>query len=367
MVTFINLSLFCYPMGMYDDLLKSGETLFKNEYALDYSFLPKAVPFRESQQRFLASCIKPLLSEHNGRNVLVHGPPGVGKTAALKHLVRELDESDEFSEKLSMIYVNCWHKNTTYKVVLELCDAVGYAFTQNKNTEDLFKIVAQIINKKSAIFIFDEIDKAEDTDFLYILAELIYRKSIFLVTNYKSWLLELDDRIRSRLLLEQVEFPQYTQIEIEGILKDRITYAFHNPDIISADALAAISKKAAELKDLRIGLFLLRESTVIAEESSCKKITLEHVERAIVKIDQFTIKNTDDLDPEAKIVLKLVKEHSGMKIGDLFKIYEKNGGKSSYKTFQRKISKLDEGKFISLERTHVGGNTTIVNKKLTEY
>jgi len=353
-------------MGMYDDLLKHDESLFKNEYALDYAFLPKQIPFREVQQKFLATCIRPLLVDHNGRNVLVHGPPGVGKTAALRHLIKELDESDQFADKLHLIYVNCWHKNTTYKVVLELCEAVGYAFTQNKNTEDLFKIVTQIINKKSAIFIFDEIDKAEDTDFLYILSELIYKKSIFLVTNYKSWILDLDDRIRSRLLLEQMEFTQYTQEEMYGILKERIVYAFQT-DCVDEDALQLISAKASESKDIRIGLFMLRESGLIAEEKSSRRIKLEHALKATDKLSQFSVKNTDELDDESKAILILIRESSGMKIGDLFKTYEKQGGRVSYKTFQRKIAKLDEGKFISLERQFSGGNTTIVNKKLTEY
>ncbi|MGV8171935.1 MAG: Cdc6/Cdc18 family protein [Candidatus Woesearchaeota archaeon] len=353
-------------MGSYDDLLKGGESLFKNEYALDYAFLPKTIPFRESQQRYLASCIKPLLMDHNGRNVLVHGPPGVGKTAALKHLLKELDESDELSDKIFPIYVNCWHKNTTYKVVLDLCDQIGYAFVQNKNTEDLFKIVTQILNKKSAVIVFDEIDKSEDTDFLYILAETVFKKTIFLVTNYKSWLLELDDRIRSRLMLEQIEFPNYDEKEMMGILRERVPYAF-NTDCVDDSALEILSKKAAELKDLRIGLFLLRESAVVASEKGCSRITAEHAHAALERISQFTIKSTDELDDEAKLILKIVKEHSGKKIGDLFKMYEKAGGKSSYKTFQRKITKLEEGRFVSLERTHAGGNTTIVNKKLTEY
>jgi len=353
-------------MGLYDDLLKGGESLFKNEYALDYTFIPKNVPYREKEQRYLASCIKPLLMDHTGRNVIVHGPPGVGKTAALKHLMKELDESDEFADKLYIIYINCWHKNTTYKVVLELCDAVGYAFIQNKNTEDLFKIVTQILNKRSVVLIFDEIDKAEDTDFLYVLSEMIYKKTILLVTNYKSWLLELDDRIRSRMMLEQVEFPHYNEAEIAGILKERISYAF-NEDCVDDDALNAIAAKAAELKDVRIGLFLLRESAVIAEERGSKRVKLEHVDSAVKKIDQFTIKSTEELDEESKGILKIVREFSGKKIGDLFKLYEKAGGKSSYKTFQRKITKLEEGRFIDLERTHAGGNTTIVNKKLTEY
>jgi cell division control protein 6 len=290
----------------------------------------------------------------------------VGKTAALKHLLRELDESDELVEKIFPIYINCWHKNTTYKVVLELCDQVGYAFVQNKNTEDLFKIVTQILNKKASVIVFDEIDKAEDTDFLYILSETVFKKTILLVTNYKSWLLELDDRIRSRLMLEQIEFPNYTDMEIEGILRDRIQLAF-NTNCVDDDALRTISKKAAELKDLRIGLFLLRESAIIAEEKNCAQIRMEHAVKAMEKISQFTIKSADELDDDSKLILKMVREYSGKKIGELYKMYEKVGGKASYKTFQRKITKLEEGRFISLERTHAGGNTTIVNKKLTEY
>ncbi|MEM4710726.1 MAG: AAA family ATPase [Candidatus Woesearchaeota archaeon] len=353
-------------MGIYDDFLKGNESLFKNEYALDYNFLPKVIPYRENQQRYIASCIKPLLSDHTGRNVLVYGPPGVGKTAALRHLIRELEDSDELSEKLYIVYVNCWHKNTTYKVALEICDVLGYAFVQNKNTEDLFKIIEQIINKKAAIFIFDEIDKAEDTDFLYILSENILKKSIFLVTNYKSWMLELDDRIRSRLLLEQIEFPQYKKEEMFGILKQRVEYAF-NEGCFSDELIDIIATKASDLKDIRIGLFLLRESALIAEDYSAKKVSIQHINSAIQKIDQFTIKNTDELDDESKFILKIIKENSGKKIGDLFRLYEQLGGKSSYKTFQRKITKLEEGKFISLERKYSGGNTTIVNKKLTEY
>ncbi|HEY9702435.1 MAG TPA: AAA family ATPase, partial [Allocoleopsis sp.] len=278
-------------MGFYDDLLKGGESLFKNEYALDYTFLPKTVPYREEQQKYMASCIKPLLMDHNGRNVLVHGPPGVGKTAALKHLLTELEESDEFADKLHLIYVNCWHKNTTYKVVLELCDQVGYAFVQNKNTEDLFNILTQILNKKSAVIVFDEIDKTEDTDFLYILSEKVFKKTIFLITNYKSWLLELDDRIRSRLMLDQIEFPNYNSDEIFGILKGRMQYAFVNPDCISDDLIMMVAKRSAELKDVRIGLFLLRESAVLAEERGNKIVSKENVEKALTKIDQFTIKN----------------------------------------------------------------------------
>ncbi|MBU0471969.1 MAG: hypothetical protein KKF65_05050, partial [Nanoarchaeota archaeon] len=133
-------------------------------------------------------------------------------------------------------------------------------------------------------------------------------------------------------------------------------------------AFNVVCEKAGELKDVRSGLFLLRESALAAEEKAKKKIELEDVQKALSKLDDFTIKNSADLEDETKSIYELVKENSGMKIGELFELYQKNGGKSSYKTFQRKIEKLSDNKFISTKKqTGAGGNTTIVEKKLTEF
>jgi len=68
-------------MALFKDMLGADESLFKNELALDYSFLPKLLPHRENQQRYIATSIKPLLMQKNGRNLFVYGAPGIGKTA----------------------------------------------------------------------------------------------------------------------------------------------------------------------------------------------------------------------------------------------------------------------------------------------
>jgi hypothetical protein len=69
-----------------------------------------------------------------------------------------------------------------------------------------------------------------------------------------------------------------------------------------------------------------------------------------------------------------VKKNSGKKIGDLFKVYQDNGGAMVYKSFQRKIAKLESGRFISVEKTTGGkdGTTSIISyseapKKLTDF
>lgn len=351
-------------MGLFDNVLHSDQTLVKNEAALDYEFLPKIIPFRENEQQYLASSIKPLFQGRSGRNLLIYGAPGIGKSAATRAVLRELEEQ---TDEIHIIYVNCWQHNTSYKVFVEICEQIGYKFTQNKKTPDLQKVATTIINKTSAVVVFDEIDKAEDVDFLYVLLENIYHKSLFLLTNYKSWLIRLDERIRSRLMPELVEFRQYSPKETEGILKSRLGYAFFD-NVWPEDAFKMVSKKTSAIKDIRSGLFLLKESAHLAEEESSKKISIDNVTKAIQKLEDFSIKTTEDLEEEEQAILAIVRGNSGKKIGDLFRIYEEQGGKNSYKTFQRKIAKLNEGKYIKVtKKTGAGGNTTIIEKKITDF
>ncbi|MBW2972748.1 AAA family ATPase [Candidatus Woesearchaeota archaeon] len=356
-------------MSMFKDMLRGDESLFRNEMALDFEFLPKLLPYRENEQRHFATCIAPLLQSRNGRNLFVYGAPGIGKTAAMKFVFRDLEEE---TDDVVPIYVNCWQKNTTFKVLVEICDQLGYKLTHNKRTEELFEVVKNIVNKKSAVFAFDEIDKVEDYDFLYTILEEIFKKSVFLITNHKDWLVELDQRVKSRLLPEVLEFRKYNIAEMKGILKQRIDYAFA-PGVWDDAAVDAVAAKTFELEDIRSGLYLLRESGLAAEAKSSKKVTIDHVKEAVAKMDEFSIKPKSDLDDDMQKMLDIVKENSGSKIGDLFKLYQQQGGQSVYKTFQRKIRKLADGKFISIQLIKGGaeGTTSIIKyqstKKLTEF
>ena len=356
-------------MPIFKDMLSSNETLFKNAVALDYDYLPKLIPYRENQQMHMASCIKPLFSNRSGRNLIIHGTPGIGKTVACKKVLEELEEE---TEEIIPLYINCWQKNSTYKVIVELCDILGYKFVQNKGTEELFKIVKERLNKSCSVLVFDEIDKIEDYDFLYSILEEIYRKSIFLITNHKEWISTIDQRIRSRLIPDILEFKQYNRTEMQGILSERIKSAFYD-DVFNLDAFTKIVEKATEIGDVRTGLYLLRESATLAEDKSSRKVTVEFVDQAVEKLDEFSIKESDELEDDTNFILDLIKENSGLKIGDLYKIYQEKGGSAVYKTFHRKIKKLESGKFITLERLPGGaqGNTSIIKfnnyKKLTEF
>lgn len=355
-------------MSLFKEMLRSGETLFRDTVALDYDFQPKLLKYRENEQRRFAAAIKPLLEDRNGRNIFVYGAPGIGKTTACRHVLRELEDE---TEKVVPIYINCWKENTTYKVFYKICEELGYKFIQNKKTTELFTLVQNLLNKKSAVFVFDEIDKLDELDFLYTVLEDIYRKSIFLITNYRDSYSELDERIRSRLAPEFLFFPSYNEAEIAGILKERRDFAFL-PDCWDEEAFKEVVEKCTETKDVRIGLYLMREAGTTAEEKSCRKIGLNHVAEAVRKVADFYIKPREGLGEELQQILDIVRNNSGSKIGDIYNAYSATGGELSYKSFQRRIMKLNEGKFLSAEKTYgKEGNTTIINyasnKKLKEF
>ncbi len=350
-------------------MLKDSESLFLDTVALDYDYIPKLVPYRETEQHTIAKCIKPLFQKRNARNLLIYGLPGVGKTVAAKHVLKELEQE---TDEVIPIYINCWTHNTSFKIVSEICNLLGLKFIQNKKTTELFNIIKDKLNKIGVVFCFDEIDKLDDFDFLYFILESIYRSCIILVSNYKTYLNNLDNRIKSRLTGEFLEFKSYNEAQTVNILKNRLKYAFVS-NVWEDNAFNLVAEKTWLMQDIRSGLYLMRETGNCAEEQSSQKITVDHVKSAIKKLDEFSVKDKADLVDETKFILEQVKKHISIKIGDLFKIYGDKGGKLSYKSFQRRIDKLDKGKFISVEKKlGYGGATSIIKfkekeKKLSEF
>ncbi|NQV08865.1 AAA family ATPase [Candidatus Woesearchaeota archaeon] len=346
-------------MGMFKDMLKSNESIFRDSIPLDYDYQPKRITSREKEQQQIVFSIKPLLQKRNGRNLIITGKPGLGKTVVCRHILSDIeDETDE----IIPIYINCWKKNTSYKIANEICNLIGYKFTQNKRTDELLNVIIKELNKESVVFVFDEIDKVEDFDFMYSFLEEIYRKTFILITNYKEWIINLDERIKSRLTPETMEFTQYNASQIKDILSERKKYAFVE-GVWDENAFDKIIEETTELGDVRKGLFFMRESGNTAEDKSSKNITTEHVEEALKKIQEFSVANKEELDPENKFILDVIKDNSGKKIGELFKTYEEKGGKGNYKAFQRRIKKLEDNKFITTEKISGGaeGKTTIIN------
>lgn len=346
-----------HRMSLFKDVLKADETLFKNVQVLEFDYHPKLIKHREGQQFAIAGCIKPLFVGRKGENVLVFGSSGICKTLACQSVLQELEEE---TYTIVPLYVNCWQHNTTYKVALNICEQLNYPFTPNKKGIELFKEIANLLNHKGLVLVFDEIDKTEDIDFLYTIIENIFKHSIILITNNNEKLFEMDKRVRSRLILELIEFRKYSLEETRDILKERIKYAFH-PNVWEIDAINSAVKHTHKLGDIRSGLIILQKAGKLAENQGSRKIKLDHVESVLDKVDKYTVRGSSDLDGETRDILQLIKENCGKTIVDCFKIY-KETGRLCYRSFYRKVKYLELNKYVAIHKMFRGrnGNTSTV-------
>ncbi|MBU4502086.1 MAG: AAA family ATPase, partial [Nanoarchaeota archaeon] len=151
-------------MGLFDNMLRDDESLFINEMELDYDYIPQIIKYRENKQQHMASCIKPMFQDRNGTHLLISGTPGIGKTVAVKKVFEDLDME---TKDILPIYINCWKKDTFYKIILHICKKLGYTWVHNKKSDELFKEACKLMNKKKMVFCFDEVDKLEDQSILY--------------------------------------------------------------------------------------------------------------------------------------------------------------------------------------------------------
>ena len=321
-------------------MLKHDETLFKDEIVLDYEYIPKILKYRENEQQHFATVIKPLLQKRQGSNLFIYGSPGIGKTAACKHVLRELELE---TEQITNIFINCWKHDTVYKILAEICNQLNYKWVQNKKTDELLKVIAEILNKKSSVIVLDEVDKLKEEQIVYQLLEEINKKCIFMITNEKDWLAKLDDRVKSRLLPEMLEFKPYNYDETKGILDERRNYAFF-PNTWNDDAFEKVAEYCFEKEDVRTGITLLKNATNNAETKSSRQVKLEHVQEAIDKIKGFQ-EAKFDLDDEDKEILKILKETPNILATELYKKYNLKFDKS-IRTLRRKLDKLKDGKII---------------------
>ncbi|MDP3727854.1 MAG: AAA family ATPase [bacterium] len=324
------------------DFLQHDETVFKDELVLDYEYLPHILKFRENQQQHIATIIKPLFAGRMGSNLLITGKPGIGKTAACKHVLREMEQH---SEKIIGIYVNCWKQDTAFKVIVDICQQLGYKWVQNKKTNELMDEIAKILNKKAAVIVLDEIDKLKEEQVIYQLVEDISKKCIIMITNEKDFLAILDPRTRSRLIPELLEFNAYKYNEVEAILGERKKFAFYE-GVLKEESFAPIIEKCFEEEDIRTGLYLLKEAGNAAENRSSRSISVEDVQKAIGKMAVFQQSKTI-LDEEEKELIKIIKDHSGESINKIYDIYNEKFSKSD-RTFRRKLATLKENKFIEV-------------------
>jgi cell division control protein 6 len=182
-----------------------------NEEPLAEAFIPARLLHREGQLKEILSVLKPALHNKDTRNVLVIGNPGTGKTTLIKWLLNEYLERKH-------AYVNCLNCRSEHKIIESVLIQLGNVIPENKPTDYLVQKFEKKVGK-NIIVCLDEVDQVKNDRILQTLST--QECGLILISNRHFFFDSIEDRLRSRLFLAEVEFPQYRKSELIDIIRER--------------------------------------------------------------------------------------------------------------------------------------------------
>lgn len=328
---------------IFQEFIEKKTQIFTDRNALTSYFTPENIPHRDKEINTLASILAPSLKGGKPSNIFIYGMTGTGKTLVTRYVAAELEKmSNQGTNQVKVIYINCKMKkitDTEYRLLAELSRILGQEVPiTGLPTEQVYRIFFNVLDSTNwvVIIILDEIDalvgKMGD-DFLYNFTRINQelkkaRVSIIGITNDLHFIDILDPRVKSSLSEEELLFPPYNAVELQDILKQRVLLGL-TPDVISEEVIPKCAALAAqEHGDARRALDLLRVSGEIAERQNDLKVTEQHVDFALEKIDYDRImESVKSLPKQTKALLWSIieleeKGQKDMQTGDIYGIYE---------------------------------------------
>jgi len=325
----------------FEDFL-CGWSLFSDRSTLLSSYTPKTLNYRDKEVNKIAGILAPCLKQEKPSNLFVYGNTGTGKTMVVRYVTDKMGEiSNQKNIPLKIIYVNCKLKrvaDTEYRLIAQLAHFFGKAIpSTGLPTEEVYRIFYESVEKQQGVvlIILDEMDqliKRTGDGILYNLTrineELKNSKITLLgISNNSTFMEDIDVRVKSSLSEEDIFFPPYNALEIQGILKERSETAFKSgvvePGVIEKCAAYA----AREYGDARKAIELLRVAGEIAERTKRKTISTEHIDEAEEKLERDKVLDIIKTQPkqfQAVLfsILSLRKSNTPTYTGEIYNLYK---------------------------------------------
>lgn len=323
--------------GLFKELLAT-EPIFNNKEVLRPTYTPDTLVHRDEQINSLATILVSALRGDTPSNILIYGKTGTGKTAASRHVGRELERiGDQISVQCSVVYVNCEVIDTQYRLLANLARQFGEDVPMTGwPTDQVFAKFKEAVDSKKQviIIILDEIDKLvrKGDDVLYNLSrantDLKQAKiSMIGVSNDLKFTEFLDPRVKSSLGEEEIIFPPYDAEQISDILMERAEIAYKKGVLQEIVIPLCAAFAAQEHGDARRALDLLRVAGELAEREKQSQVQEEHVRRAQEKIEiDRVVEVVKTLPTQSKLALYAVinLRNNGLKnvtTGEVYNVY----------------------------------------------
>ena len=311
--------------------------IIRDEQPLLEYFIPESIMHREGQKQELAECLRPVTISRRPRNVFLYGPCGTGKTLLVQWMLRELEGH---TSRARTAYVNCWKRNTTHAALTEILSQLDIYVNYRQAATELLKLVEKESKKKQLVVCLDEVDSLESQEVLYDLARS--GVGLVMVSNDAYALMEMDQRVKSSVNAEYIEFPAYKEEEIFEIVHERAKQGLV-PGAVRQSELRLVARLADG--DARIAIETLRRAAMIAEDKEAERIGAEHIKKAFGST--HLLRKTEalkKLNEHEKILYLLMEKHKKLNTKELWEEYtkadKKPASQRSYRNYMSHLVKL---------------------------
>jgi orc1/cdc6 family replication initiation protein len=328
--------------------------------ALRESYLPDKIFARESQIKEILQHLSPLQKRCKPLNLWLYGPPGAGKTATALYVLRELKEK----ANISSILVNCWEKNSFYDILDDIILQLRILRAEEHRTSLKLDKLRKHLSGSSFVVVLDEIDRLKASERATVLYNLDSLGSVGLVciSNSRQALLELEERVRSRLSVYSVYFPAYAAEDTAEILADRAQLAL-TEGLCSEQTLKQIAQIACG--DARVAIRSLQAAAQLAESEKLDAICVDTLKKQWdnareAKQDYLLASLTED----HRTLHRIVKQKGQILSGDLWQEYLQHCEQVKRKplaprTFSDYVNNLAHTGLITSERARMKGKVRL--------
>ena len=329
-------------------MYENSNSIIKDARVLEEDFIPKEVVHGSSEIKEMERSLKPIVNGDKGRNMLLFGPTGTGKTCLAKYVLEELSS---YTTSVNKAYVNCWENHSNFKVLYELYSEIGSPLNVHRKgtgTQELLDKIKQIQKERNSVFILDEVDQIENDNLLYEFSQ-IPKLTLIFISNDSTVFYKSDPRVRSRLQdRNEIEFSDYNNDEVLDILSDRAEWGLL-PDTIDKSRLRKISVSANG--DARKAITALRVAANLAESEDEEEIKKEYIEEALPKAKQEEKeRSVSSLNRHQKVLYEIIEEKGEISASDLYEVYEERAeDKVVRRTLRNYLSKMVSYNIIEAE------------------
>ncbi|MGD0175653.1 MAG: ORC1-type DNA replication protein [Candidatus Bathyarchaeia archaeon] len=284
---------------MSSDIVKETlerPTVFKDEAPLSLEYIPRKLPHRDEQMRFLTQLFRFTLDSpfSTSQRVLITGDVGTGKTVLAQRFGTDLVKAARNRKvNLHYVHVNCREaKGSLFMIMKRVLTQFEPEFPKRGFApEELLHTLMDMLDDKNIhlILALDELEhliRMEESTPIYNLTRIQeervgkpIRLSLIFILREIEYLQKLDKSTIDTLQRNIVKLDKYNSRQLIDILKDRIGLAFKE-NTVADEALQLVADIGGQSGDARYSIELLWRAGKYADSDSAKHILADHVRKA---------------------------------------------------------------------------------------